>query len=173
MTHIAERPDSQARDRVVLAMILIAVGVGALVLQFTEPQPNLGGWVVVIIGIALLGAYTYTRQFGYVIPGGIMTGLGAGIVASEALTLTDEATGGVVVLGLGLGFLSVWVIGAIAKVAERHWWPLIPGGILSAVGGALVIGGQAVTLLDYWGVAVIALGLLVLVRTWSQLPHRA
>jgi hypothetical protein len=142
------------------------------VLQYAEPRPDVGGWIVMIIGVALLGAFAYTRQYGYLIPGGIMTGLGAGIVASEVVTMTDEAIGGVVVLGLGLGFLSIWAIGMIVHVAENHWWPLVPGGILTAVGVALVIGGQAVEILDYWGVAAIAVGLLVLARTWTELQHR-
>jgi hypothetical protein len=30
------------------------------------------------------------------------------------------------VLGLGLGFQSIWVIGAIAHVDRHHWWSIIP-----------------------------------------------
>ena len=74
--------------------------------------------------------------------------------------------GGPVVLGLGLGFLSIWAIGAGMQLARHHWWPLIPGGILTVVGGALLIGGTAVDMLDYWGVAVIAIGVFILGRAW-------
>ncbi len=115
----------------------------------------------------------FTRQYGYLVPGGIMTGLGAGIIASENLAATDEQTGGVVVLGLGLGFVSIWVIGAIAHVDRHHWWPIIPGGILAVIGAALLIGGQAVNLLDYWGVAIIVIGLIVLWRAWAESRTRA
>jgi hypothetical protein len=159
-----------ARDLMLFAVILIAVGIGGLVLQVVQPSTNVGGLIVLVIGLALLGAFAFTREYGYLIPGGIMTGLGAGIVASESLTLaSDEGAAGVIVLGLGLGFLSIWVIGALVHVEQHHWWPLIPGGILAVVGAALIIGDQAVRLLDYWGVVIVALGLFVLWRAWTQM----
>src|SRR3972149_7592333 len=128
---------------------------------------------VILIGLGLLGAFAYTRQYGDLIPGGIMTGLGAGIISSEAFTFaTDEASSGAIVLGLGLGFLSIWVIGAIVRIAQNHWWPVIPGGILAVVGGALLVGGQAGDLLDYWGVVVIAVGVFVLWRAGAGARSR-
>lgn len=161
------------RDRIAFAVVLIVVGLGGLVTQLMKPTTDIGGWIVMLIGVGLLGAFAYTRQYGYLIPGGIMTGLGAGIVASEYFTFkSDEGTGGVIVLGLGLGFLSIWVIGALVRVAQHHWWPVIPGGILAAVGAVLLIGGEAVGLLDYWGVVVIAIGLFVLWRAWAEARPR-
>jgi len=157
------------RDRIALAVILIVVGVVGLASQLFEFSTNVGGWVVMLIGLGLLGAFAYTRQYGYLIPGGIMTGLGAGIIASESFTFVDDQTAsGAIVLGLGVGFLAIWVIGGIMRVAQNHWWPLIPGGILAVVGGALLIGDQAVSLLDYWGVVVIAVGLFVLWRAFAE-----
>jgi hypothetical protein len=41
---------------------------------------------------------------------------------------------------------------------------VIPGGILTTVGAALLVGGQAIQLLDWWGIALVAIGLLVLGR---------
>jgi hypothetical protein len=152
----------------VLAVILIIVGVAGLATQTLNVSTDVGGWIVLIIGLGLLAAFTYTRQYGYLVPGGIMTGLGAGIIASESITLTGEETGGVIVLGLGLGFLAIWLIGAIVHVAQHHWWPIIPGGILALVGGALLVGGQAVQLLDYWGIILVAIGLFVLWRAFTE-----
>ena len=163
---------SGARDRVVLAVILIAVGIGGFALQYLENTPNIGGWVVLMIGLGFLAVFTFTRQYGFLVPGGIMAGLGSGILASEAVTLTDEGTAGTIVLGLGLGFVAIWVIGAIVSVVGHHFWPLIPGGILAAVGAALLVGGQAVDLLDYWPIALIAVGVLVLGRAWMDVRSR-
>jgi hypothetical protein len=169
MSDMAHGTQSGPRDRIVFAVILIAVGIVGLVLELFQPRTDVGGWIVMIIGLGLLGAFTWTRQYGYLIPGGIMTGLGAGIIASESLTqLSADGTGGIIVLGLGLGFLSIWVIGAIVHVAQHHWWPLIPGGILAVIGGALLVGGQAINLLDYWGVVLVAIGLFVLWRAFSE-----
>jgi hypothetical protein len=160
------------RDSIVFAVVLIVVGIVGLVSQFAELPPNTGGLVVLIIGLGFLAAFAARRQYGFLVPGGIMTGLGAGIVASESLTFTDEQTGGVVVLGLGLGFVAIWAIGAIVRVVGHHPWPLVPGGILTVISATLLIGGQAVDLLDYWGVVIIALGLVVLWRARFQVRAR-
>jgi hypothetical protein len=165
MSGMPQPARSSPREQVVFAVILIVVGLVALASQVLEPMPQLGGWVVLLIGLAFIGAFAYTQQYGYLVPGGILSGLGAGIVVSEAAILSDEQTGGIVVLGLGLGFLSIWIIGSLTQ-AGSHLWPTVPGVILTAVGAALLVGGQAVELLDYWGVAVVALGVILLVRAW-------
>ena len=172
MSGMSQGARTGPRDRIVFAVVLILVGIGGLAMQAVEATPTAGGLVVLIIGLGLLGAFAYSRLYGYLIPGAIMTGLGAGIVLSETLTLTDEGTGGVIVLGLGLGFASIWVIGAIVQVAQHHWWPLIPGAILSTVGAALLIGGQAVGLLDYWWVVLIVVGLIFLWLGWVEAHPR-
>jgi len=169
MSDVAHGAGTGPRDRMVLAVVLIVVGVIGLLTQTFKPTTDVGGWIVLIIGVGLLGAFVYTRGYGYLIPGGIMTGLGAGIIVSEVVAFAnDETASGAIVLGLGLGFVSIWVIGALLRVAHHHWWPLIPGGILVVVGAALLIGDQAVRLLDYWGVAIIVIGVLVLWRSWSE-----
>lgn len=173
MSDMAQGTGTGPRDRIVLAVILIVVGAGGLATQLLQPTTSVGGWIVLIIGLGLLGAFGFTRQYGYLVPAGIITGLGTGIVASETLTFTsDQGTGGVITLALGLGFMAIWLIGTMARVAENHWWPTIPGAILVVVGGALMIGGQAVDLLDYWGVAIIAVGLIVLWQAWLQVRAR-
>jgi hypothetical protein len=166
MTHRAGRTP---RDQFVFAIVLIAVGIVGLATQVWKPTGDIGGWIVLLIGLGLLGGFIYSREVGYLIPGGIMSGLGAGIIVSQGITFASgQGEGGAVVLGLGLGFLSIWAIGAAVKLAQHHWWPLIPGGILTVVGGALLIGGTAIDMLDYWGVAVVAIGLFILWRAWTQ-----
>ncbi len=161
MSGMAHGARSNPREGIVFAVILIAVGVGALVMQVV---PDAGAWVVLLIGLGLLAVFAILREYGALIPGGIMTGLGAGILASQGLALENEATGGVIVLGLGLGFIAIWVIGALFHIAEHHPWPLVPGGILSVIGLSLLVGGQAIELMRFWPVAVIAIGLIVLWR---------
>lgn len=167
MSQMAHRPSYGARDQLVFAVVLIGVGILGLAARVWQPTAADGGWVVAVIGLGLLGAFAYTRRYGYLVPGSILTGLGLGIVASETFTfVSDEGTGGAVVLGLGLGFLGISAIGAAVRVERPNWWPLIPGGILSAVGGALLIGGQAIRALDYWGAILIVIGLVVIARAW-------
>ena len=55
---------------------------------------------------------------------------------------------------------------------ETHWWSLIPGELMAAIGGALLAGGQAREALDFVGnsfsralpLALIALGLYFVFR---------
>jgi hypothetical protein len=173
MTNPVRAPGSGSDVRlgVTLGVILILVGVVSYLGRFVEIPAELGVWIVALVGAVLLAAFAYTRQYGFLIPGGIVTGLGLGLGVSQTLALHDEAEGGLIVLGLGLGFLSIYAIGALARAPENHWWPFIPGGILSVVGSALIVGGQAVDVLDYWGIAAIVLGLLVF---WGALrgQHR-
>jgi hypothetical protein len=173
MSGTAQGAQSGPRDRMVFALILIVVGLGGLASQLLETNADVGGWVVLIIGLVFMGAFVYSHQYGFLVPGGIMTGLGAGIVVQQSLTLTDEQSAAAVVLGLGLGFASIWVIGTLAKAAGNHPWPLVPGVILTIVGGGLAIGGQAVDLLNYWGIGVIALGVILLWRAWTESQRQA
>lgn len=169
MSQIAHGAGRGTRDQLVFAVILIVVGVVGLVARFWQPTPDMGGWIVTAIGLGFLGAFVYTRQYGYLVPGGIMTGLGLGIAVSQAVTwVTDEGEGGAVVLGLGLGFIGITVIGTLMKVDKPTWWALIPGGILGTIGTLLLVGGGAVQLLDWWGVALILVGLLVVWRAFSN-----
>ena len=91
--------------RVVPGLVLIALGVLFLLFQ----QVGVGGEAVVaVIGLVLLAGYAYTRNYGFLIPGGIMTGLGMGII----LAARSPGGGSAVLLGLGLGFLCIYVIDA-------------------------------------------------------------
>jgi hypothetical protein len=167
MSHMARHVGGGTRDQLVFAVVLIAIGIVGLASRVWQPTADMGGWIVALIGLGFLGAFAYTRHYGYLVPGSIMTGLGLGIVASQAIAFaSDEGTGGAVVLGLGAGFLGIWAIGTVVHLEQHHWWPLIPGGILATVGTALLIGGGAIRALDYWGVILVVIGVVVIIRAW-------
>ena len=170
MAHNTRQAPASERDQVVFAIVLIAIGLIGLISQVWKPSADVGGWIVLVIGLGFVGSFAYTRRYGYAVPGGILSGLGTGIIASQSIRWTSqEAEGGAVVLGLGLGFLAILVLQTLAVEVKNGWWPTIPGGILSFVGVALLIGGEAVKLLDYWGVAIVIIGLIVL---WRALTTR-
>ena len=163
LTHDSGR----TRDQLVFAVILIAVGIVGLAARFWQPSADMGGWIVAAIGLGFLAGFAGTRHYGYLVPGGIMTGLGIGIVFSQTIAWTSsEGEGGAVVLGLGLGFISIAVIGNVVRLDRSSWWALIPGGILGTVGTALLVGNGAVELLDWWGVGLIAIGLFIVWRAF-------
>ena len=139
-------------------VLLITVGLVFL----TAQQLSIGREIVVlVIGIVFAIAYAATRTYGLLIPAGILTGLGVGIALERRVAIPE-----IVVLGLGLGFIGVYVVDALLTRAEHHWWPLIPGGVLVIVAvssGALGSGAErAIELV--WPVALIAAGALLLVR---------
>lgn len=171
MTQATQRTPVRDSSQLTAAIALIVIGVIGIVTQLWQPRADVGGWVVGAIGLGFLAVFGATRQYRYAVPGGIMTGLGAGIVVSQIVHwTTTEGEGGAVVLGLGLGFVSILVLQAFAEQVRNRWWPVIPGGILGVVGLALLIGGKAIQALDYWGVAIVAIGLVVLWRALSTRP---
>lgn len=137
-------------------LILIALGV-ALLVAFTT---DVGGEAIVgFLGLAFLVAYATTRAYGYLVPGGILTGLGAGLIV-ESLGGPSAA----IPLGLGGGFLAIALIHRlVGPTGSGWWWPLIPGGVLTVVGASNLPG-----IPNLWRylvpVALIAIGGLLLLR---------
>ncbi len=143
-----------------LAPGLILIGLG--VLFFVAQVTDVGGEAVVaVIGGAFLVSYAFTRQYGFLVPGGIMTGLGLGIVLQNPASPEE---GGVVVLGLGVGFLSIYVIDLLVRRTSALWWPIIPGGILTTIG--VLIEADRIEILAQleraWPLILVAVGVLVL-----------
>lgn len=148
-------------DRI-LGFVFIGIGAVLLVGLFTD----IGGEMVPgLIGLGFLAGYARTRAYGLLVPGGILTGLGAGLVLDG-----QGVPGDVVPLGLGLGFLAIAVVGRFTgEDWPGWWWPLIPGGILTVVGASGLAGS--------WDVgryvvpaALIVIGLSLLFRRSGDRP---
>ncbi len=145
--------------RSVAGVVLIVLGVLFLLVQ----RLGVGGEAVVaLIGAAFLTAYALTRQYGFLVPGGIMTGLGIGILYENRLA----ANGAPVLLGLGLGFVAIYAISALRGRMPGDWWPLIPGTVLTVIGlmRAAQATGTLQTIGRWWPLALILIGLYVVVR---------
>jgi hypothetical protein len=148
------------RHSVVPGIVLIALGVFLLTAQTT----GVGGEAIVaVIGAGFLVAYGFTRQYGFLVPGGIVTGLGLGIIVETQLV----GGGGAVLIGLGVGFISIYLVDAVVAGRPAGWWPVIPGGILTTIGVLIVAGreGWLSEIMRLWPLALIAIGAyLVLVQ---------
>lgn len=151
-------------------LVLIIIG---LLLLLTRQHLLRGDLTVLIIGTLLLVIYAFSGQYGLLIPGGILTGLGAGIALREWV----GAEGASVVLGLGLGFLSIYAVDRARGIQRTGgWWPVIPGGILTAIG--VLLAAQATGTLQiigtWWPVVLVALGIWLLFRPRARanLPGR-
>lgn len=146
------------RANTVPALVLIGIGAVLLIAQLTGVGAEA---VVAVIGVGFLIAYAATRTYGFLVPGGIMTGLGVGIVVE---TQSMASQGEPVLLGLGIGFLSIYAVDALVRRAEALWWPVIPGGIITTI-GVLVGTGRESWLENagsWWPAILIVVGGLIL-----------
>jgi hypothetical protein len=111
-----EKPRVPGHDRAkVTGVTLIIVGLALFVLQFFEGVGE--SLFFFVIGAAFLAMYARRKEYGFLVPAGIMMGLGLGFIVDSSS------------LGLGIGFLSIYVIDTVVR-GPSHWWPLIPGLIL-------------------------------------------
>jgi hypothetical protein len=156
--------DEDRRAAIIPGALLILLGLLFLAAQFL-PGLRLGDFVVLVIGLVFLGAFAYQRQYGFLVPGGILTGLGLGI-AVQSVTGQD-----LVVLGLGLGFLAVWALDA-AVTRTSNWWPLIPGGVLVLVGLATLVPSLALVLARMWPLLLIAAGIVLVLVSFGRRQTR-
>lgn len=141
-------------------VILIVVGVTLFAVQLLNLDADV---IVLIIGLVFATTFVATRRYGLLIPAGIMTGLGTGIVL-EDLGVRGEP----VVLGLGLGFLAIYGADLLSTGAHApgRWWPLVPGAILTVIAGAeSTFGEEGARLIERgWPILLIAAGAWILLR---------
>jgi hypothetical protein len=141
-------------------VILIGVGLTLFAVQLLHLDTDV---VVLVLGLIFGMAFAATRRYGLLIPAGILTGLGAGIVLEDS-----GAKGEPALLGLGLGFLAIYAVDALTSGAREpgRWWPLIPGTITTVIAGASGTFGDegARAIAQGWPIVLIALGAWLLVR---------
>lgn len=145
-------------------VILIVIGLGALV-------SNLGGdwfagsFVPLAIGFAFLVAYAASRKYGYLVPGGILTGIGASLLAASVFRVTDTDAGAYAAIGGGIGFLLIYALDLLVSASAHRWWPVIPGSLTVVAGAGMMSGSQElIRQLGLWSpVLLIALGVVILV----------
>ena len=167
----AALPDHGRRDARdgswVGGVVLITIGVAFLLGQLL---PNAGRYVPLLVGLSFLAVFLVTRSYGFLVPAGIVTGVGAGIV----LAMEDQGRvgGGLFLVSLGLGFIGIVVLGALFRLRENHPWPLIPGGILCTIGLITLAGTRYAEVARYaWPVVLIGLGVLFVLRGVLRRPR--
>ena len=168
------RGDTKRRGGVVGGLLLICLGV-AFMVQQRYPQA-FGAWMIVA-GLALffLVAYFYTREYGFLIPGCILMGIGLPLAYVQYAT--DQTgivingmsldQGGLIVMGLGLGFVSIWLIDLlVSRGRPGGWWPLVPGGLLLAAGLAMSSDNEQwlETISQWWPLVFIFIGCGILLQ---------
>ncbi|MBE2235220.1 MAG: hypothetical protein IAE85_17115 [Anaerolinea sp.] len=164
---VNEKP-TEARDRVILAVMLIAIGLLAFLSQIID-LPNIG-WLI-LPGLALIFLLwgLLTREIGLLIPGGILAGIALGVylIIGPYAGQIEENQGGIFLLAFSAGWALITLLSLVSKQGFQ-WWPLIPGAIIGLVGVAVMRGGAAMQLLQLlgyaWPLALVAIGLYLLLR---------
>ena len=153
----------------VAGLVLIAIG-GLLLLG--RWVPDAGEYVVLAIGLVLLVVFFATGEYGFLIPGGIISGIGAGIPLATAYE--GQLGGGLFLIAMAVGFLLIWVLGLLFRVREHHWWPLVPGLILGTLGASLTAGERGQGIADAiaagWPALLVVAGVLMLVGAFRHRP---
>jgi hypothetical protein len=121
--------------------------------------------VTLFLGLALLAVFVLRREYAFLVPGSILTGVGIGVALEPAV---ESDQGGVMMLALAGGFLGIWVIGSLYRLSANHWWPLIPGGILTLVGLVQFSRSDSGGALPLWPVVLLVVGSLVIARTLTR-----
>jgi hypothetical protein len=149
--------DPKRRRRLVAGATLIVLGLALFALDRFE---GLGSAAIFfVVGAAFLAAYLARREYGFLVPAGLLLGLGLGRAgAGTLLDFSDNP----VLFGLGCGFAAIWLIDLV-YARRNQWWPLIPGTVLILLG--LPVDG-VYYLLDHWPLLLIAAGLMLLVTAF-------
>jgi hypothetical protein len=156
------------KSNLAFGVILLVVGGVLLVTRFV-PVETAPAWLLGLgVGLALIAIVN--ASYGALVAGMVLLGLGSGMV------LGDRGVAGIragtwLLLGLGAGFIGIYVLALILKL-RSHWWPLVPGFILLAVGGARYV--RHFTLLppevvmavrSWWPAVLVVVGMWILIRT--------
>ena len=139
---------------------LIAMGLALYALQRVEGLN--AGAVFFVMGGLFLASYLYRKEYGLLIPGCILLGLGAGSLFEDALFDFGEPT----LLGLACGFFGIYLIALIYE-RRSHWWPLVPGAILLLLGFPDTQ-GVVEWLFENWPLLLVIIGFLVFLSAFGR-----
>lgn len=157
------------RNEWIGGVLLIVIGLFFLLNQFVDlpVMENLATFFMLGLGIFFLVWGVLTRNDGLMIPGGILSGIGLGIVLVTSGRWEDSGdTSGAVFMGaFALGWVLITVFSALFT-DETHWWPLIPAAVMALISAALFVEGPFQVALDWlgklWPLALIIGGIAIL-----------
>lgn len=146
------------KGQIIAGIILILVGIS--ISGFRQLIGFHENSFMLLLGSLFIAAYFYKDSYGLLIPGCIIFGLGLSSFQYGFFRHSSQFNS----LGLGIGFIGIFVIDLLNK-GKTHWWPLIPGGILTFVG----LSSSPFNLWKFfnlgWPVVLIVLGLWIILKS--------
>lgn len=154
------------QKQLVIGAMLIIFGIGFFTLQFLGDMAQ--STIIFFIGTAFIIGYAFSRNYGLLIPGGILLGVGLGTVGEQS-TLSFA---GIEAISLGLGFASIYIVHGGCH-DKSHWWPLIPAValIISGLASGSVTMGQIWVI--SWPLILVVGGAMILVRAYQDMLSSA
>ena len=131
--------------------------VGLLLFWFQRMETVGSAMTLFAIGALFVTGYVYSRNFGLLIPGCILLGLGSARILETTLPKIEQPH-----FGLGLGFLAIYFI-ALLFERKAHWWPLIPGTILILVGLSIREEVFRYVFSQGWPLILVVIGAVILI----------
>jgi hypothetical protein len=117
------------RDLGAVTFGAVLVTVGAVLLAGRLDHVVAAGGPALWLGAGFLVWWIFSGNYGLLVPAGVLGGLGAGLMLGEV-----GFYGNAVALGLGAGFVAIYVLDVLRQRHRSSWWPLVPGAALVAMG---------------------------------------
>jgi hypothetical protein len=148
------RVEGVVPERTVLGITLFGIGLVVLAGLFVG---DLDRYTLILVSAICLGAFAFTREYGYAVPAGITGGIGSMVLVTSSIANDPLASGSAFFWCIAGGFAAVWLLGLLARPRETHPWPLVPATVLGFMG--LAISSHNPSMVD-WLVGTIAVVLI-------------
>ncbi len=138
--------------------VLLAIG-GMIALTEWRILPGafIATYILLAIALPFFVVYLRNRENSWaLIPAYVLCAVGIMVALIDLNVLGDMGVPAYVMFAIAIPFFVVYIHN------PREWWPLIPGGILAAIGSAFILSAGAARYLG--AVALIGVGVLILLR---------
>ncbi len=120
----------QPTRRLATGALVILLGLGLYGMQYLDDMGE--SITLILLGGLCLAGYLNTRSRFLLVVGCLVTGLGVGSFGERTWSVVGEFTK----IGLGIGFILIYLISLLWE-KKSHWWSLIIVGI-----GILIVLGS-------------------------------
>jgi hypothetical protein len=112
--------------------ILITVGIIILLTRWME----IGSYLILVVGAAFLAGGALTSKACWIIPGGVLSGIGLGIFFNTSpWSIPAASPNGLFLLSFAAGWFLITLTTGLFT-ARTQWWPIVPGSIMAVLGAA-------------------------------------